>query len=159
MIRDGALQVSTSQLLTTTGVSTDSIDLSSANTAGHGAAVGANPHSIGTGRKVTLLVEVDVSLTGGTDITFEIITATDAALTTSIEIVGRSDAYVAADLTAGRDPILVEMNPDAGNAQGHDQRYLGVRYTITGTFVAGSVTAGFLLDYQDARIFPASTSS
>ncbi len=159
MIIDFAMQVSTTQALTTTAVSADSVDLSSAATAGHGAAVGANPHAIGTGEAVRMLVDVTTTLTGGTSIVFEIITATDAALTTSIEVLGQSDAYLAAVLLAGRTQIIVNMNADVQNAQGRNQRFMGARYTIVGTFGAGAVTTAFLLDIQNARIFPASTDT
>ncbi len=92
--------------------------------------------------------------------TFEIITATNALLTASIETIGISDAYAVADLTAGREPIAVSINHDILNQQGHDQRYLGCRFNVaTGPLTAGNFTAGFQLDFQDARIFPASTST
>ena len=65
-----------------------------------------------------------------------------------------------ADLTAGRQPIAVCINPDILNAQGHDQRFLGVRFNVTvAALTGGNFTAGFQLDLQAARIFPASTSS
>lgn len=159
MIIDQAMQVSTAQALTVTAVSDDSIDLSSAATAGHGAAVGANPHAIGTGKAIRMMVDVVTSLTGGTSIVFEVITATDAALTTSIEVLGQSDAYLAAALVAGRSQIIVNLNADVQNAQARNQRFMGARYTIVGTFGAGAVTTAFLLDIQNARVFPASTSS
>ncbi len=163
MILDFAMQVSVAQAVTATAVSTNSVDLSSSASAGHqGAVVGANPHSIGTGRRVRLLVDVTVTATAGgaAVVTFEIITATDALLTTSIETLGISDGYAVADLTAARQPIIVEMNADPGNAQGHNQRFLGARYTVTtGPLTAGNFDAGFILDIQDARVFPASTDT
>ena len=163
MINDFTLQVSTAQAVTATAVSTDSIDLSSAGSAGHqGAVVGANPHSIGTGYPVLMVIDVTVTATaaGAALTTFEVITATDAALTTAIERLGISDTYAVADLTAGREPIVVSINPDPGNQQGHNQRFMGVRYTVTtGPLTAGNFTAGFQLDFQAARIFPASTAT
>ena len=43
---------------------------------------------------------------------------------------------------------------------GQDQRFLGMRFNVaTGPLTAGNFTAGFQLDFQDARIFPASTST
>ena len=163
MINDFALEVATAQAVTVTAVSASSVDLSSAQSAGHqGAVVGANPHSIGTGYPIYMAVDVTTTATaGGAALTtFEIITATDALLTASIETIGISDAYAVADLTAGRRIIIVAMNPDPGNDQGHNQRFLGARFTVaTGPLTAGNFTVGFQLDFQDARIFPASTSS
>lgn len=159
MILDFAMRVSSTQTVTVSAVSTSSIDLSAPGTAGHQAAVGANPHSIGTGRIVPMLVDVTGTFAGGTSVAFEIITATDALLTTSILVLGQSDPYLIAALTAGREPIAVHINPDIGNLQGHNQRFLGARYIVAGGPTSGIVTTGFLLDFQDARIFPASTSS
>jgi len=163
MINDFAMEVATAQAVTATAVSASSVDLSSAASAGHqGATVGANPHSIGTGYRLFLLIDVTTTATaaGAAVVTFEIITATDALLTTDIETLGISDGYAVAGLTAAREPIAVSFNPDIGNLQGHDQRFLGMRFTVaTGPLTAGNFTAGFQLDFQDARIFPASTSS
>ena len=163
MINDFALEVATAQAVTVTAVSASSVDLSSARSAGHqGAVVGANPHSIGTGYRLFMLVDVTTTATAGgaAVVTFEIITATDELLTTSIEVIGTSDGYAVADLTAGREPIAVSINPDIQNQQGHNQRYLGMRFDVaTGPLTGGNFTAGFQLDFQDARIFPASTSS
>ena len=81
-------------------------------------------------------------------------------MTTSIETLGISDGYAVADLTAGREPIAVAINLDILNQQGHDQRYLWARFNVaTGPLTGGNFTAGFQLDFQDARIFPASTST
>ena len=163
MINDFALEVATAQAFTVDAVSASSIDLSSAQSAGHqGAVVGANPHSIGTGYRLFMVIDVTVTATaGGAALTtFEVITATDALLTTSIETLGISDGYAVASLTAGREPIAVSINPDIGNQQGHNQRFMGMRFNVTtGPLTAGNFTAGFQLDFQDARIFPASTSS
>ncbi len=163
MINDFLTEVATAQAFTVDAVSASSIDLSSAQSAGHqSAVVGANPHSIGTGYRLFMVVNVTVTATaGGAAVsTFEIITATDALLTTSIETLGISDGYAVADLTAGREAIIVAINPDPGNQQGHNQRFLGMRFDVTtGPLTAGNFTVGFQLDFQDARIFPASTSS
>ncbi|MEE8488898.1 MAG: hypothetical protein V3S43_01080 [Acidimicrobiia bacterium] len=162
MIKDFAMQVSTAQVVTAAAVSTDSVDLSSAGAAGaQGAIVGANPHSIGTGRVLRLLVSVAVTATaaGAAIVTFQIITSAAAALTTP-SVLGASDGYAVATLSAGRQPIVINVNPDIGNAQGDNLRFLGMRYLIaTGPLTAGAFTAGFFLDVQDARVFPASTSS
>ena len=163
MINDFAMEVATAQAVTVTAVSASSVDLSSAQSAGgQGQVVGANPHSIGTGHRLFLLIDVTVTATAGgaAVVRFEVITATDALLTANIETLGISDGYAVATLTAAREPIAVAIIPDIGNQQGHNQRFLGMRFTVaTGPLTAGNFTAGFQLDFQDARIFPASTSS
>lgn len=163
MMNDFALEVATAQAFTVNAVSASSVDLSSAQSAGHqGAVVGANPNSIGTGYPVFMVINVDTAATaaGAAICTFEIITATDALLTSDIETIGISDGYAVATLTATREAIIVALNPDPGNQQGRAQRFLGMRFTVaTGPLTAGNFTVGFQLDFQDARIFPASTSS
>ena len=159
MINDLALKVATEQAVTVTAVSASSVDLSSAASAGHqSAVVGANPHSIGTGYRLFLVIDVTTTATAGgaAVVTFEVITATDELLTANIETLGISDGYAVATLTAAREPIAVAINPDIGNQQGQDQRFLGMRFNVTtGPLLTGNFTAGFQLDYQDARLFPA----
>jgi hypothetical protein len=163
LINDFALEVATAQAFTVDAVSASSIDLSSAASAGvPGSIVGANLNSIATGYPWFMVINVDTTATaGGAAVaTFEIITASDAVLTSDIETIGISDGYAVATLTSTREAIIVAMNPDPGNQQGHDRRFLGMRFTVaTGPLTAGNFTVGFQLDFQDARIFPASTSS
>ena len=163
MINDFALEVATAQAVTITAVSASSIDQSSAQSAGgQGQVVGANPNSIGTGYPLYMVVDVTTTATAGgaAVVTFEVISATDDVLTANIETLGISDGYAVADLTAGRQPIAVCINPDILNQQGHDQRFLGMRFNVaTGPLTGGNFTVGFQLDLQAARIFPASTSS
>ena len=159
MINDFALKVSTAQDVTATAVSTNSIDLSSAASAGvPGSTVGDNPQGIGTGYPLSMVIEVPPACTAGSAalVTFEVITASDDALTTNIETIGSSDQYAIAGLVPGREPIAVAINPDIGNLQGHNQRYLGCRFSTTVSLTNGAFTVGFQLDFQNARIFPAS---
>lgn len=147
MITDRALEVSTAQAVTVTASSTNSIDLGS---------VAAARSNMGLWPAVCMIT-VDVSAAGsGASMTLAVITATDAGLTTGVKIVSSLPAIiVVANLTAGRNPIIMRMNPDVAGDQGLWGRYLGVKYTIvSGPFTAGAFTARFLLDYQDSQIFP-----
>ncbi len=163
MYNDFALEVATAQAVTVTAVSASSIDQSSAQSAGgQSQVVGANPNSIGTGYPLYMVINVDTTATSGgaADVQFEVISATDDVLTANIETLGLSDLYGFASLTATREAIAVCINPDILNAQGHDQRFLGCRFNVTtAALTAGNFTVGFQLDFQAARIFPASTSS
>jgi hypothetical protein len=134
MITDKLLRVSDGQALTTTAVSTDKIDLSVAR-------------DIGEGENLYMNFAVPVALTGGTSVNFEIVIADDAALTSNVEVVGASGAVAAASLTTGYN-TAVRINPRIGSL---GKRYMGARYTIVGTFSAGSVIADIVHGIQDGR--------
>ena len=138
MITDKLLRVSTDQALTTTAVSTDTIDLSIAR-------------DIGEGQDLFMNFAVTAALTGGTSVKFEVISSAAANLGTPT-VIGSSDAIVTADLVAGKN-VAVRINPQIAST---GQRYLGARYTISGTYSAGTVTADVVMDIQDGKKFYAS---
>lgn len=138
MITDKTLRVSTDQAVTTTAVSTDTIDLSIARDMGEGHPLYAN-------------FAVTTAFAGGTSIKFEVISSASAALS-SPTVIGSSDAVVTASLTLGAN-FAVRVNPQIASK---GQQYLGVRYTVSGTYTAGTVTADFVTDIQDGKKFYAS---
>lgn len=128
---DKFLRVSNAQVVTATAVSTDSIDLTE-----------AKDLSWGCGLNFTIGVDVAVTAAGAATVTFEAITASDAALTTGVTVVGSAGPIGKAELTTAKAPINIALNPSNLAAQPKGQRYLGVRYTIaTGPLTAGSFTA------------------
>jgi hypothetical protein len=139
MITDKTLRVSTDQALTTTAVSTDTIDLSIAR-------------DMGEGNDLYMNFAVTAALTGGTSVKFEVIAATNAALSSGVVVIGSSDAVVTADLVTGKN-VAVRLNPQIAST---GQRYLGARYTISGTYSAGTVTADIVETVQDGKKFYAS---
>ncbi len=92
---------------------------------------------IGEGNEVNLRVGVPTAFTGLTALTIEVIVADDAALSTNVTTIGSSGAIPVASLTAGS-RFAVTTNPRIASK---GQRYLGVRYTPTGTGTAGAVIA------------------
>ena len=138
MITDSLLRVSEDQALTTTAVSTNTIDLSVAR-------------DIGEGTTLYMNFAVTEALANGTSVTFEVITSASANLGTPT-VIGSSAAIVTASLTLGKN-IVVTLNPDIA---GKGQRYLGARYTIAGTFNAGKVTADIVETIGDGRKYYAS---
>jgi len=139
MITDSLLRVSTDQALTTTAVSTNTIDLSQIR-------------DIGEGDDLFMNFAVTAALTGGTSVKFEVIGATNAALSSGVVVLGSSDAIVTASLVAGYN-AAVRMNPQIAST---GTRYIGARYTISGTYSAGTVTADIVTDIQDGKKFYAS---
>lgn len=138
MITDKLLRVSEDQALTTTAVSTNTVDLSVAR-------------DIGEGHELFMNFAVTAALTGGTSVKFEVISSASADLS-SPTVIGSSDAIAAAALVAGKN-VAVAINPQIASL---GQRYLGARYTISGTFSAGTVTADVVETVQDGKKYYAS---
>ena len=139
MITDKNLRVSTDQAVTTTAVSTDTIDLSVAR-------------DIGEGKDLYMNFAVTEAFAGGTSTNFEVIIADNAALSSNVVVVGASGATVTADLTLGKN-IAVRINPLVGSL---GKRYIGARYTVSGTNTAGKVVADIVETIQDGKKFYAS---
>jgi hypothetical protein len=89
---------------------------------------------------------VTTALAGGTSVKFEVITSASANLG-SPTVIGSTDAIVTASLVAGYN-TAVRINPQIASL---GQRYLGARYTISGTYSSGKVTADVVMDIQDGR--------
>ena len=138
MITDKLLRVSEDQALTTTAVSTDTIDLSVAR-------------DVGEGTPLYMNFAVTEALANGTSVKFEVISSAAANLG-SPTVIGSTDAILTAALTLGKN-VVVRINPDIA---GKGQRYLGARYTIAGTFNAGKVTADVVETIGDGRKYYAS---
>ena len=138
MITDALLRVSEDQALTTTACSTNTIDLSVARDVGEGTALYMN-------------FAVTTALANGTSVQFEVVSSANANLGTPT-VIGSSDAILTAALTAGKN-VVVRINPDIA---GKGQRYLGARYTVSGTYNAGKVTADVVETIGDGQKYYAS---
>jgi hypothetical protein len=143
MITDANLRLSEAQgPITATAVSTNTIDIGVAR-------------DIGEGRELFVVFTVTTGFTGaaGNSITFEVISASNTALSADVEVIGSSKTFdPAVDVVAGTQ-IAVRINPEIA---GKGQRYLGARYVEAGTIGGGVVTADVVLDIQDGKKFYAS---
>ena len=139
MITDKLLRVSDAQAVTTTAVSTDTVDLSVAR-------------DIGEGQDLFMNFAVTEAFAGGTSTNFEVIIADNAALSSNVVVIGASGAIVTASLPLGTN-VAVRLNPQIASL---GKRYLGARYTVSGTNSAGKVTADIVMDIQDGKKYYAS---
>ena len=139
MITDKLLRVSEDQgAITSTVVSTDTIDLVVAR-------------DIGQGTPLYMNFAVTTAFTGSGTVKFEVITSANTNLS-SPDVIGSSDAITGTDLTLGKN-VVVRINPQIASK---GQRFIGARYTIAGTFNAGKVTADIVETIGDGRKFYAS---
>jgi hypothetical protein len=139
MITDKLLRVSTDQAVTTTAVSTDTVDLSVAR-------------DMGEGGDLYMNFAMTEAFAGGTSTNFEVIIADNSALSSNVVVIGASGAIVTASLTLGTN-VAVRLNPQIASL---GKRYLGARYTVSGTNTAGTVVADIVMDVQDGKKFYAS---
>lgn len=140
MITDSLLLMSSAQAVTSTAVSTNTIDLSTARDLGSG-----------EGLKVAFTVDTAATAAGAATVTFQVITSASANLS-SPTVIAQTDAIGKSELTAGRKPILVKVSSAVLLAQPIGQRYFGVQYTVaTGPLTAGAFTANVVIDGQDVN--------
>lgn len=137
MILSAQQLFSDDQAITATAVSTNVIDLGVAGTP-YGAVAALN-QDVGKGAGVPVLIQVTEAFNNLTTLTIAI----ETGATTSLGTVVISKAVPLASLTAGYQfPVQVLPNEITG-------RYLGVRYTVTGTApTTGQVTAGISMGNQ-----------
>lgn len=137
MILSAQQTFSDNQAITATAVSTNVIDLGVAGTP-YGAATALN-QDVGKGAKVPILVQVTEDFNTLTSLNIAIETGATTALGTIVV----SKTVLLADLVAGYQ-FPVNVLPTE-----IDERYLGVRYTVTGTApTAGTITAAITMGNQ-----------
>lgn len=135
MITDSQLTLSSSQAVTASAVSGNTIDLVSIRDAGAGEEFNAYVN-----------VEIAATAAGAATVNFQIISSASANLS-SPTILGQTDAIPKASLTVGAQ-IIIPVPRSFINQLG--QRYLGLQYTVsTGPLTAGTFSAGLVLDAPD----------
>lgn len=137
MLTDSLLQFSSAQAVTSTAVSTNTVDLSQAR-------------DLGPGEELNISISVDTAATaaGAATVNFQVITSAAANLS-SPTIIIQTDAIPKASLTAGARfnlPIPHQTLTALG------QRYLGIQYTVgTGPLTAGAFSATGVIDFADVQ--------
>ena len=83
--------------------------------------------NLSKGKQLYFVVIIDTAFAQDT-VNFQVVTAANAALTTTLTVQMETGAIAYASLTAGRAPIVIPI----GSALGTEQQYLGLRYTLVG---------------------------
>lgn len=136
MILDRQNTVSQAQAITATAVSTDTIDLGVAR-------------DLGVSGDLKWVVLVDQVFNTLTSLEIQAISSANADLS-SHNVIGSTGAIVLAQLTAGRRPIVLHLPRSILSTLPTGQRYIGLRYVVTGTNpTTGQLTASLALDVQD----------
>lgn len=137
MITDAQTRFSDNQAVTTgTQLSTNAFDLGSAR-------------DIARGEPLRVKVSVTTPFVGGTSVQANIVESANSDLS-SATVISTGDVVPVASLTAGaviRDSHLPKTS----------KRYVGIQYVSVGTFSAGNVFAGIVLDTDSGTTFPANT--
>jgi hypothetical protein len=138
MILSQNLLLSDDQAITATAVSTNVIDLGVPQAPYGGNALNQD---VGKGTPVPILIQVTEQFDNLTSLTIALEVSDAANLSSSVVL--NTQTIVLADLVAGKQTFMQYL------PNGVDKRYLGVRYTVTGTApTAGKVTAGITMGNQ-----------
>ena len=136
---DAQNMFSDAQAVTTTAVSTNFLNLG--DTYQPALSPAKVVRDIGGANDVPLLVQVVTNFTGLTSIEVQVQTDDNSAFSTP-RLAARSGAIELARLKAGfKFPIPVIP-------MGTDERYIRLRYVVTGTGTAGAITAGITAGIQ-----------
>ena len=141
MILDHRLIFSDTQVIGSAGtsvVSTNAFDNGAAQTAPGGFGTIEKDLLKGDLAGMSVLISIIAAASGGTSIEFQLIQATDSALTTSIDVLASTGAIAVANLTAGKRIHLPIP------AAGVTKRYVGLRYTSVGTVTLCSCIAALV---------------
>lgn len=141
MILDHRLIFSEAQVIGSAGtsvVSTNAFDNGAAQTAPGGYGTIEKDLLKGDLANMAVLIRLTAAGSGGTSINFELIQATDAALTTSIDVLAQTGPITTANLTLDKRIHLPIPS------QGVTKRYVGLRYTSVGTVTLCAATAGLV---------------
>lgn len=136
MILDAQMQFSDSQAVTADAVGTNVIDLSV-------------DRSIGNGEPMAVMFSVEVAAdqtTGDEDYTFDVEYASDAAQTTARKLIGRRVFESGTPTAPAQDADLLVAGfkfyiPIPPTELSESERYLGIRYDVTGTTPTITVSA------------------
>ena len=139
MILSAQQLLSDDQAITATAISENVIDLGVPGTP-YGAVAPLN-QDVGKGAPIPVLIQVTEDFATLTSLTITVEVSAAAGLTSPVVLA--EETIAVADLVAGKQTFM-QVLPNGANL-----RYLGVRYTVTGSnATAGAITAGVSMGNQ-----------
>lgn len=149
MITDARLQVATNQeVASVSEVSASSINLSAVRDIGMG------------GELLAWVICTAAGTPGSGAMNIQAIVASNAALTSDVEVLGNSQNLNDEEYTAGMHPIFIKLNTDTGGIMGmyaDTQIYLGLNFVVAVAMPSGyTFSGGFCLQPTEGRRFYAS---
>lgn len=137
MFLDRQNEFSDSQVVTVTAISTNVIDTLAGNSF-----TNVIQNLGGFAGSCFLVVQVDAAFLGGTSVAISLESDSSANLATSPTVHYNSGAILTAALTANTTILVIPL------PYGNFERYVGLRYTVVGTFTQGSISAFLTRDPQ-----------
>lgn len=137
----------TGQTITGTGVtvvSTNTVDVAS-----QGVPSG-QVRDMAAGQDLWGRFQVTTAASGGTSVEMQIISATDAALSTGVVVLGTTGPIAIASLVLGA-RFVCALNP---RLAGLGARWLGARFITVGAVTAGAYYADVGVEYADNKTYP-----
>lgn len=128
--------------------------LSSQALHGSGSIIGTNVIDLGGAREFSgqiVQFQIRSAFSGLTALEMQVIAADDSLMTTNITVLGSTGAVPVAQLIAGNRFIANTRSP-LTKALG--QRYIGVRYVITGAALTGGINANIVPSNSDFKVYP-----
>lgn len=140
MILDNTLVLSDEQAITATALSTNVIDLGAAGTP-YGASTALSA-DMGIGQRIALNVGVTAAFNNLTSLKISLETDDNAGMTSAKEVASRT--YLLAEINSAK-----QLEFPAALIEGVDERYVALRYTVTGTApTTGKITAAVVAAKQ-----------
>ena len=89
---------------------------------------------------------------GGTSVSFQLVSADDAALSTNAVVHLQTPVIVTANILAGKMLFITALPREVSSSTYH--QFIGVKQVIVGTFTAGKVSTGLTLDMKGWKGYP-----
>ena len=102
---------------------------------------------VGGGESMEFEITVMTAPTVGTSVQFQLIQADDAALTTNVQVINQTDAFLLFNLPVG---TLIPLHYDRAMPY-LPKRYLGIRYVNVGAVATASYMAGMVKDMATTK--------
>jgi hypothetical protein len=111
-----------------------------------------NGRDLGVGdNDIDLAVNIGTAFSGGTSL---VVAMQASADNSTFYVIAQSRAYLTAELTSGKKLLPINIPAMDGILGVLKPRYLRLAYTVVGTYTAGTLYAGLVMDREDRLYYP-----